>query len=56
MNVLSLNGRTGIVTITSDDVPEGSGNLYFASGMSNYLSTYANTIGNLLKLNSSGLI
>lgn len=42
-NVLSVNGKTGAVTLTTDDITEGSSNLYFttARATSNFNTNFA---------------
>jgi len=40
------------VNLSTDNIPEGLNNIYFNNGISNYLSIYANTSSNLLRLDN----
>jgi hypothetical protein len=54
--VMSVNGLQGVVSLSTDDVPEGLGSKYFASGISAYKTTTANQANELLKLDAQGHI
>ena len=54
-NVDSVNSKTGIVSLNTDDIPEGT-NKYFNSGITTYKANNTNTANELLKLDGTGLI
>ena len=53
--VSSVNGQTGAVSLTTDDIAEGT-DKYFASGVAQYKNNTANQTSELLKLDSNGYV
>lgn len=53
--VNSVNGYSGAVSLTTDDIAEGV-DKYFASGIAQYKSSAANLPNELLKLDAGGYI
>ena len=51
----SVNGKTGTVNLTTDDIPEGA-DKYFNTGIADYKAFTANNANELLKLDNSGLL
>lgn len=55
--VLSVNGKTGAITLTSDDIPEGSNNKYYSEqrATANFNTNIANTTLSSLQDGSSAI-
>ena len=52
--VSQVNGQTGVVVLSTDDITEGVTNRYFSSGMTAYKNTQANNAHELVKLDGQG--
>ena len=53
--VASVNGYTGAVSLTTDDITEGT-DKYFAGGLTQYKNNSANQPNELLKLDNNAYI
>ena len=51
----SVNTKTGVVLLTTDDIPEGV-DKYFNNGIVDYKLNNANNANELLKLDGNGLL